>query len=55
MMLIMTILSCVALVLMESDICLCFKKLTFREIPPEKDVDDLDLDEDVLGEEERVN
>ena len=54
MMIVVTFITCILLVLIESDLCLCLKNLTFRPVTGPKDIEDLDLDEDVLEEEQRV-
>ena len=51
---IVAVVSCIILVLIESDLCDCIRNFTFRALPEEKDQVELDLDEDVLEEEERV-
>ena len=45
-------LSLILLILVESNLCVCIKNLTFRPLPNPKE--DLDLDEDVIAEADRL-
>jgi len=54
-MVVVAIVSTILLVLIESDICLWARKFTFRAIPEEREKEELDLDEDVIAEEDRLD